>query len=77
MISAKQYTDTYNQWREQLQKANVAIEKSTECRKYLIKNSATAPYDEMLIQAVECIADLTGDECFRKQVIKNLEGRQE
>ena len=77
MISAKQYTDTYNQWREQLRKANVAIERSTECRKYLIKNSATAPYDEMLIQAVECIADLTGDECFRKQVIKNLEGRQE
>lgn len=77
MISAKQYTDTYNQWREQLRKANVAIEKSAECRKYLIKNSATAPYDEMLIQAVECIADLTGDECFRKQVIKNLEGRQE
>ena len=77
MISAKQYTDTYNQWREQLRKANVAIEKSTECRKYLIKNSAEAPYKEMLIQAVECIADLTGDECFRKQVIKNLERRKE
>lgn len=77
MISAKQYTDTFNSWREQLRKANVAIEKSTECRKYLIKNSATAPYDEMLIQAVECIADLTGDECFRKAVKENLERRKE
>ena len=77
MISAKQYTDTYNQWKEQLRKANVAIENSTECRKYLIKNSAAASYKEMLVQAVKCIADLTGDECFRKEVIRNLERRND
>lgn len=76
MISTKQYMDTYNAWCDSLTKSAVAISKSSETRKYLIKNSDSAPLDEMLVAAVSCIADLTGDECFRKQVLEKLERRK-
>lgn len=76
MITAKQYTETYERYTQMLQKNAERIVKSSETRKYLIKNSAEAPLVEMLVQAVSCIADLTGDECFRKEVINNLERRR-
>lgn len=48
---------------------------SSECRKYLVKNASSAPMDELLIRAVECIYDLTGDSQFRDQVIRQIERR--
>ena len=48
---------------------------SSECRKYLVKNAESAPMDELLIRAVECIYDLTGDSQFRDQVIRQIERR--
>ena len=76
MITAKQYTETYERYTRMLQKNAERIVKSSETRKYLIKNSTEAPLVELLAQAVNCIADLTGDECFRKEVINNLERRR-
>lgn len=77
MISTKQYTDTYNLWKKSLLDSAEKIAKSSECRKFLLKNSETAPYDVLLRAAVECIYDLTGDECFRKGVTERLERRME
>jgi hypothetical protein len=33
-----------------------------------MKNIGKAPEREVIRRAVECIADLTGDECLRKKV---------
>lgn len=49
---------------------------SSECRKYLVKNARTAPMADLLIAAVECIYDLTGDSQFRRQVIDEIERRR-
>lgn len=75
MITAKQYTEAYVAYRTQLRENAERISKSSECRKYLIKNTDSAPWSDLLKVAVECIADLTGDECFRKQVLEKIEGR--
>lgn len=76
MISTKQYIDTYNAWCDHLQDAAVAISKSSECRKTLIKNTATADPLDLLQEAVECIYHLTGDRCFYKEVTEAIEGRR-
>lgn len=76
MITAKQFNETYNEWKRQLQKSSEMIERSSEVRKYLIKNSGDGSYEDLLSQAVNCIADLTGDECFRKQVLENIKRRK-
>lgn len=76
MISTKQYTDTYNLWRESLLKSAENISRSSECRKYLIKNTASAPWEDLLTNAVECIYKLTGDECFYKEVMEAIERRE-
>lgn len=76
MITAKQYTDTYNDYRNMLRDYNDKIEKSSECRKTLIKNVASAdPYD-LLQEAVNCIYDLSGDRCFLKEVTEGIERRR-
>ena len=76
MISTKRYTDTYNAWCDHLQKAAVNITKSSECRKYLIKNTSSDSWSDLLKAAVECIYSLTGDECFRKQVMAQIEEKK-
>ena len=76
MISTKQYTDTYNAWRKMLRDYNENIEKSTECRKTLIKNAGTADVLDLLQEAVNCIYDLTGDQCFLKSVTEAIERRR-
>ena len=68
MITATQYTRTYDQWREVLQSEAKRIADSTETRVWLNKNIGSAPDREVIKRAVECIADLTGDECLRKKV---------
>lgn len=76
MITAKQYTDTYNLWRAQLRDGADKIIRSSEVRKYLIQNSDSAPLEDLLIEAVKCIADLTGDTVFQKEVLNNIERRK-
>lgn len=77
MITAKQYTDTYVRYTQMLRDYNDKIEKSTECRKTLIKNAATADPFDLLQEAVNCIYDLTGDRCFLKEVTASIERRRE
>lgn len=76
MITAKQYTDTYNRWTAQLQDGAEKIVRSSECRKYLIKNSSNGDPLELLQAAVNCIYDLTGDKCFLKEVTQAIERRK-
>lgn len=76
MITAKQYTDTYNDYRKMLRDYNDKIEKSSECRKTLIKNADTADLLNLLQEAVNCIYDLTGDRCFLKEVTESIERRR-
>lgn len=76
MITTKQYTETYNTWKRQLMENADRIIKSSECRKTLIKNADTADVLDLLQEAVNCIYDLTGDECFLKQVTESIERRR-
>ncbi len=76
MITAKQYTDSYNRYTRMLREYNENIERSTECRKMLIKNAATADPFNLLQEAVNCIYDLTGDKCFLKEVTEAIERRR-
>lgn len=55
---------------------NENIERSTECRKLLIKNAATADPFDLLQEVVNCIYDLTGDKCFLKEVTEAIERRK-
>lgn len=76
MITAKQYTDTYNNYRNMLRDYSEKIFKSSECRKTLIKNADTADVLDLLQEAVNCIYDLTGDRCFLNQVTESIERRR-
>lgn len=76
MITAKQYTDTYDQYRKMLRDYNEKIERSTDCRIALIKNCDTADVLDLLQEAVNCIYDLTGDKCFLKEVTASIERRR-
>lgn len=76
MITAKQYTDTYNDYRKMLRDYNDKIEKSSECRKTLIKNVESADLLDLLQEAVNCIYDLTGDRCFLKEVTESIKRRR-
>ena len=76
MITTKQYTDTYVEYKRILREYNENIERSTETRKTLIKNADTADVLDLLQEAVNCIYDLTGDQCFLKQVTESIERRR-
>lgn len=76
MITAKQYTDTYVEYKRMLREHSERIFKSTEYRKLLIKNAATADPFDLLQEAVNCIYDLTGDKCFLKEVTDAIERRK-
>ena len=77
MITPKQYTDTYIQYRAMLRDYSDKLFKSSEIRKTLIKNAATADPFDLLQEAVNCIYDLTGDKCFLKEVTEAIERRRE
>lgn len=68
MISPSQYTRTYEAHQRVLQDEAKRIARSSDTRSWLMKNIGTAPDGEVIKRAVECIADLTGDECLRKKV---------
>lgn len=55
---------------------NENIERSTECRKYLIKNTSSEDPLDLLLIAVRCIYNLTGDKCFLKEVTEAIERRK-
>ena len=68
MITITQYTRTYEAHQRVLQDEAKRIARSSETRAWLMKNIGTASDGEVIKKAVECIADLTGDECLRKKV---------
>lgn len=72
----QQYTEAYNRWSKELMNNAERIKDSSECRKYLTKNAHSAPLEDLLIAAVNCIYDLTGDSQFRRQVIEDIERRR-
>lgn len=76
MISTQQYIDNYNRWNDQLRDGAEKIVRSSECRKYLIKNANDGEPLELLQAAVNCIYDLTGDKCFLKEVTQAIERRK-
>ena len=76
VITAKQYTETYERYTKFLRENAERIRQSSETRKYLMKKSGTAPLEDRLIEAVKCISDLTGDTILPKTVIKNIERRK-
>lgn len=77
MPTIKEYTDNYVRWREMLQRNADRIRRSSETRKAIIRGAESAPLVELLKEAVECIADLTGDTLFRDQVLGGLERRSD
>lgn len=76
MITAKQYTETYERYKAMLYDHARKIRDSSECRKYLMKNTETADPFELLQEAVTCIYDLTDDVCFYKQVTDAINRRR-
>ena len=71
MITATQYTRTYEAYQRMLQDEAKRIAASTDARAYLMKNLQTGDAEELLGVAVVCIADMTGD----KTLIKALRRR--
>ena len=59
MITATQYTRTYDHWREMLHQEAKRIADSTEARVWLNKNAAV-DFETVKI-ALQCIGDMTGD----------------
>lgn len=68
MPTIKQYTDSYVRWCEMLRQNAERIARSSEARKFLNKNLRSGDTEELLKVAVNCIADLTGDETLRNEV---------
>lgn len=68
MITATQYTRIYEAHQRMLHEEAQRIARSSDTRSWLMKNIGKAPEQEVIKRAVECIADLTGDECLRKKV---------
>ena len=72
MITATQYTRTYEAYQHILHDEAKRIADSTECRVYLNKNLEHGDAEDLLDHAVRCIADMTGD----KSPLKALERRR-
>ena len=68
MITPTQYTRLFEKHAEVLHQEAQRIARSSDTRAWLMKNIGSAPDKEVIRRAVECIADLTGDDCLRKKV---------
>lgn len=64
-------------YNDTVQKNFDIMSRSSDCRIYFNKNAATADYEDLLIMAINCIADLTGDEVFRTQTIRTILSRRQ
>lgn len=71
MITATQYTRTYEAHQRILREDAKRINASADARAYLMKNLQTGDAETLLGVAVVCIADMTGD----KTLIKALRRR--
>lgn len=72
MITATQYTRSYEAHQRVLQDEAKRIAVSTTERAYLMKNLKDGDSEDLLKVAVNCIANMTGD----TMVLKALERRQ-
>lgn len=77
MITPEQYTKTYERYTAMLKDYSDKIRESSECRKYLMKNTDTADPFNLLQEAVTCIYDMTGDKCFLRQVTEAIGRRRQ
>lgn len=73
MITATQYTRTYEAHQRMLHDEAKRINASADARSYLMKNLQTGDAEELLGVAVVCIANMTGD----KTLIKALRRRDD
>lgn len=73
MITANQYTRTYEAHQKILHEDAKRINASADARAFLMKNLQTGDAEELLGVAVVCIADMTGD----KTLIKALRRRDD
>ena len=71
MITANQYTRTYEAYQKILREDAKRINASADARSYLMKNLQTGDAEDLLGVAVVCIANMTGD----KTLIKALRRR--
>lgn len=76
-ITIKEYTDSYQRWTSMLRDEAERIRKSSDAKTFIYKNVETASAPELLKVCFNCIADLTGDEGFRRQSLSALERRGE
>lgn len=67
MITVTQYTRIYEKHQAVLQNEAERIKHSATSRAWLMKNVGSVPDKEALKVALECIYDLTGDDCIRKK----------
>lgn len=72
MISLAQYERTHEAHKRILREESIRIARSSDTRSWLMKNIGEAPEQEVIRRAIECIADLTGDECLRKKAKSKL-----
>ena len=61
MITATQYTRTYEAARKILRDESERIARSGETRAWLMKNLADGDAEELLTVAVNCISNMIGD----------------
>ena len=73
MITATQYTRTYEAYQHILHDEAKRIADSTECRVYLNKNLEHGDAEDLLDHAVDCIAAMTGDTVLRKKMKERKE----
>ena len=70
MITATQYTRTYEAHQRVLQDEAKRIAASTDERAYLMKHLADGDAEELLAVAVNCISNMTGDGTLLKALVR-------
>lgn len=75
-MNIREYTKSLVLFRELNKAEQDRIKNSSECRKFVIKNIASADYQTLIKAMTTCIYDLTGDSVFKDQVYQELERRQ-
>lgn len=77
IIQDQEYFRTHGKlvYNDTVQKNFEIMSKSSDCRAYFNKYAASANYKDLLLMAINCIADLTGDEVFRTKNLKTINER--
>ena len=74
MITANQYTRTYEAYQKILREDAKRINASADARSYLMKNLQTGDAEDLLGVAVVCIANMTGDKTLIKALRRRADG---